>query len=397
MQTSLKAIFDNYASKKSIFKNKKAITISYNPDELPHREKEINTIASILAPSIRGEKPSNIFIYGKPGTGKTAVVSYVTKNLVEISKDKKIKIVYINCKMRKVADTEYRLLAQLTREFGEDVPATGLPTDHIYNMFFNAIDKTEQTIIIILDEIDVLVDKIGDGFLYNLTRVNEDLKNSQVCVIGISNNLSFTNEIDPRVKSSLSEEEMIFSPYNATQLQDILRRRMSIVFNENVIDEGVIEKCAALAAQEHGDARRALDLLRVAAEIAERNGSEKVKEEHVDKAESKIDKDRILEAVKTQPRQSQAVLWSILKVKEEEVYTGDIYNIYEKVCFENGIKPLTQRRVSDLISELDLLGIINAKVISKGRYGRTRIVKLNLQEQLVNKIREILVSQYYFQ
>ena len=395
MQKSLDMIFNGYINKKKIFKNKKAITNTYKPNELPHRDKEIETIASILAPSINGERPSNLFIFGKPGTGKTAVMYFVSKKLTEVAKGK-VNIFYLNCKMRNVADTEYRMIAQLTRELGEFVPVTGLPTDHVYNLFFKALEKRGNIVILILDEIDALVEKIGDNFLYNLTRINEDLKNTQISIVGISNNLSFTNNLDPRVKSSLSEEEVIFHPYNAAQLRDILKRRSEEAFKENTLGSGVIEKCAALAAQEHGDARRALDLLRVAAEIAERENSEKIEERHVDMAESKIDNDRIIEIVKTQPRQSQAVLWSILKTGGD-VQTGDIFSIYEKICKENGLTPLTQRRVSDLIAELDMLGIINAKVVSKGRYGRTRIIRINLQEPLINDIKKILQTNYYFQ
>jgi len=396
LQTSLKNIFDNYIIHNNIFKNKKAITTTYNPENLPHRENEIKTIASILAPSLRNERPSNLFIYGKPGTGKTAVITYVVKKLEETSKNGNVKVLYVNCKMRKIADTEYRLIAHLTRKFGETVPITGLPTDYIYNLFFKTIDTKKRTIILVLDEIDVLFEKIGDEFLYNLVRGNENLENAQISIIGISNNLSFMNNIDPRVKSSLSEEEIIFHPYNAVKLQNILKERCDMVFYDGVVSDGVIEKCAALAAQEHGDARRALDLLRVAAEIAERSGAEKVEEKHVDVAESKIDKDRILEIVKSQPRQSQAVLWGILKLNGEKTQTGDIYNLYTNICAENGLRPLTQRRVSDLISELDLLGIINAKVISKGRYGRTRTISVNLDKSLIEKIKDILTSNYYF-
>ncbi len=395
MQKSLDFIFNSYINKKRAFKNKKIITTSYKPEELPHRDNEIENLASILSPSLSGDKPSNVFVFGKPGTGKTAVVYLVSKKLMEMGNDS-INLFYLNCKMRNVADTEYRLIAQLARELGEFVPVTGLPTDHVYNLFFKALDKKGGIVILVLDEIDVLVEKIGDNFLYNLTRINEDLKNTQVSIVGISNNLSFTNNLDPRVKSSLSEEELLFHPYNATQLQDILRKRAEHAFRENILDPGVIEKCAALAAQEHGDARRALDLLRVAAEIGERENSEKIEERHVDMAESKIDSDRILEIVKSQPRQSQAVLWSVLKM-EGEVHTGDIFSIYDGICLENGLKPLTQRRVSDLIAELDLLGIINAKVVSKGRYGRTRIIKINLQDSLVKKIKGILQTKYYFQ
>jgi cell division control protein 6 len=382
-------------NKSRIFKNKKAITTSYKPDQLPYRDNEIRTLASILSPSLGGERPSNIFIFGKPGTGKTAVSFLVYKKLMEKS-NKNVNLFYLNCKMRNVADTEYRLMAQLARELGEFVPVTGLPTDHVYSLFFKALDKRGGVVILVLDEIDALVEKIGDNFLYNLTRINEDLKNTQVSIVGISNNLSFLNNLDPRVKSSLSEEEILFHPYNATQLRDILSKRSEKAFKGDTLGPGVLEKCAALAAQEHGDARRALDLLRVAAEIGEREGADKVGERHVDLAESKIDSDRIIEIVRSQPRQSQAVLWSIL-TREGDVYTGDIFSIYENICLENGLKPLTQRRVSDLIAELDLLGIINAKVISKGRYGRTRMIKMNLQDSLAEKIREILQTDYYFQ
>ncbi len=395
MQKSLDSIFDQYVNRKKTFKNKKTITTSYKPDELPHRDREIRTLASILGPSLSGDKPSNIFIFGKPGTGKTAVMYYVSKKIKEKSKDN-VNLFYLNCKMRNVANTEYRIIAQLTRELGEHVPVTGLPTDHVYNLFFKSLEKKGGIVVLVLDEIDILVEKIGDDFLYNLTRINEDLENTQLSLIGISNNLSFTNNLDPRVKSSLSEEEILFHPYNATQLQDILRNRAEKAFKEDILTSGVIEKCAGLAAQEHGDARRALDLLRVAAEISERENSEKIEEKHVDMAESKIDSDRIVEIVKSQPRQSQAVLWSILKT-EGEVHTGDIFSVYEKLCLENGLKPLTQRRVSDLIAELDLLGVINAKVVSKGRYGRTRIVEMKLQNSLIEKIRNILQSNYYFQ
>ena len=51
-----------------------------------------------------------------------------------------------------------------------------------------------------------------------------------------------------------------------------------------------------------------------------------------------------------------------------------------------GTKPLTQRRVGDIIAELDMSGIINARVISKGRYGRTRRISLAVPENIVKKI-----------
>ena len=385
-------VFNKFLQNKPIFSNRQALTISFTPEQMPHREGQMNDLGRILAPALKGGKPSNVFIYGRTGTGKTVLAKSIGHELEKISQSNgnKIKTVYINCKMKKSADTEYRLLASLSKEFGVKVPFTGLPTEQIYNIFFKILDSKEQTVILLIDEIDTLVQKTGDEVLYNLTRINEDLKKARLSIIGITNDLGFIEKLDPRVKSSLSEEEMIFPPYNAIQLQDILKQRAKIAFIPDVLEPGVIEKCAALAAQEHGDARRALDLLRVAGEIAERKLLDKVKIEHVDIAEDKMDLDRTIEVVKAQPRQSQIVLWSIINIDKKHIETADIADKYKDVCLKNGYKVLTQRRVSDLLNELDLFGIISSKVVSRGRYGRTRLISLNVSGEVLDKLKNLL-------
>jgi len=395
-QQTLQDIFSNYVQEKNtFFRNRDALSSDYIPNETPHRDEQIKHLASILAPTLRGAKASNIFLYGKTGTGKTVITKYVTAELNRTNDT--IKIIYINCKMKRISDTEYRLLAELAREMGVEVPATGLPTVQVYKIFLDCLDKEKTNIVLVLDEIDALVKKIGDGILYNLTRINQNLKQSKVSIIGISNDTSFTDELDARVRSTLSEEEIIFPPYNATQLKDILTQRAALAFHKNTAEPGVVQKCAALAAQEHGDARRALDLLRVAAEIAERRGGNRVTMDCVDKAESKLDLDRTVEIMKAQPRQSQATLAAIIRLTEDgkkNIETGEVFSLYERICATRGLKVLTQRRVSDLIAELDMLGIINAKIISKGRYGRTKEIRLQLGKTILHKIRNVLKENY---
>ena len=394
-QLNLDNIFKRYLENKTVFKDKQILTDQYIPSTILHRENKINQIANIAAPALRGEKISNIFIFGTVGTGKSVSVKYVMSELEKNSD--KVRIIYINCKMKKVSDTEYRLLAEMARALGCNVPSTGLPTDEIYKTFFEAVDADEQSVILILDEIDALVNKTGDEILYNLTRINQDLKKAKLSIVGISNDVSFTDNLDPRVKSSLSEEEIIFQPYNAHQLQDILIQRAAFAFNEDVLDHGVISKCAALAAQEHGDARKALDLLRISGEIVEREGGERVTVDQVDKAENKLDVDKTTEIVKTQPKQSQTVLGAIINLmenSEKKIYTGDVFSVYEELCKGSGLKILTQRRVTDLIGELDMLGIINARVISKGRYGRTREIRIMLSKPIIEKTKAILRDSF---
>ena len=395
-ENKLAGYFENYLKQEPLFLDKKVLQSNYYPENILHREEQIQKVAAIMAPALRGEKPSNMFIYGKTGSGKTLTIKHVCENMMEIAKKNslKVNIFYLNCKLKRVSDTEYRLIAELARALNTEIPATGLPTDEVYKMFINTLEKQNILMIIVLDEIDQLVSKSGDQILYSLTRINSELKNSQISIVGISNDLMFTNYLDPRVKSSLSEEELVFPPYNAIQLQGILKERANKAFRTSAIDEGVLGKCAAYAAREHGDARRALELLRVAGELAERNGFSKITLDSLDEAEEKIEKDRVHEIIISQPKQSQVALIAIFETVKaagtRPIFTGDIYELYKDLCNRTKIRPLTQRRISDLIAELDMLGIINAKVISKGRYGRTRQIGLGIPMSAVPQLEGLL-------
>jgi len=434
-------LFDDLLSGEPIFENKEVLRPSYTPHELPHRNDQINRMATILVSALRGETPSNILIYGKTGTGKTASAKFVSQELESTSQkyDVPCEVEYINCE---VTDTQYRVLAQLANTFieenqavisdrldrlkalrddaanadegqsvdavaplagtefdsaeeldarideletdadeMEEVPMTGWPTDRVYSTFFEAVDYHERVVVIMLDEIDKLVEKSGDDTLYNLSRMNSELDRSRISIMGISNDLKFTDFLDPRVKSSLGEEEIVFPPYDANQLRDILQHRADIAFKQDALTDDVIPLCAAFAAQEHGDARRALDLLRTAGELAERSQAEIVAEKHVRQAQDKIELDRVVEVVRTLPTQSKIVLFAVILLEKNGVHninTGEVFNIYKRLCEEIDADVLTQRRVTDLISELDMLGIVNAVVVSKGRYGRTKEMGLSV-------------------
>src|SRR3989338_6956306 len=204
MEKELISFFEKFIRSPSIFLNKTTLLSNYIPHSIPHRTDQVQQLASILAPTLKLERPSNIFVYGKTGTGKTVTVNFVVKQITDLSVQRSIpiRVFYVNCRLKKVADTEYRLLTQLIQELGKSVPITGLPTDEVYKIFFDAVEGEKQSLIIILDE------------------------------------------IDQRIKSSLSEEEVIFPPYNALQLQQILSERAALAFRKEAVGEGLIEKCA---------------------------------------------------------------------------------------------------------------------------------------------------------
>lgn len=392
----LDQIFDSFATS-NLFRNKAVLQSNYSPESILHRSAQIESIASILGPTLNGERASNIFLYGKTGTGKTLSARFVGEKLeskVKSAGKSHLKFLYINCKSKKVSDTEYRIIAELIAQLGGKVPVTGLPTDSVYTRFTEMIDNKKQIVVLVLDEIDQAVKKISDSFIYTLTRINSELKNAQISLIGISNSLTFMDNLDPRVRSSLGEEEIVFPPYNALQLRDILTARANEAFVPGVLEEGVIAKCAAYAAREHGDARRALDLLRVAGEIAVRNGDTKVRLSHIDTANQKIERDKMLDIIESEPTQFQLVLYSIMLLEKDKncrtIFTGDVYNVYQELCQKTKNEILTQRRISDILGEFDMLGIINARVISKGRQGRTREIKLSLSSNIKEKAEEIL-------
>src|SRR3989338_7264588 len=397
LERGLEVFFEDFLHKESLFVDRSALLSSHTPETINHRDNEIKKIANILAPALKQEKPSNLFIYGNTGTGKTLVVKHVTENMASVAGKKNIplKPIYVNCKLKRVADTEYRLISQLAQFFGKSTPPTGLSTDEIYNIFYKAVENHKGVIILILDEMDQLIKRAVDGILYNLIRINEELKESRIAIIGVSNDTTFIDNIDARVKSSLSEEDVFFAPYNAMELQSILRNRATKAFRDGIVGEGGIEKCAAYVAREYGDARKAIELLRVAGEIAESSKDKKISTQHIDDAEEKLEKDKIFDIIKTQPKQFQAVLFSIfsLRNKSAAVYGGEIYDSYKELCFRLGLRPLTQRRVSSIIGEFELMGLISTKTISKGRYGRTREIMASISPSTIPLAKKILEEE----
>ncbi|MGB9675795.1 MAG: Cdc6/Cdc18 family protein [Candidatus Bathyarchaeales archaeon] len=384
----LDELFANFVGNTKIFKDRSVLRHDYLPNRLPHREEQIRLLGEKVAPVLKRERCSNIFIYGKTGTGKTAVTKYVLGHLEVKAKEygAPVKFCYVNCRM---AGSGYRVFANLCQSIGTRVPFTGLSVGEVFDRFRTALDAAQLIFIVILDEIDALIKTRGDGLLYELTRINETLHNSKLSLIGISNDLRLKEFFDPRVFSSLSEEEIVFRPYDASELRNILLERAKLAFNENALSESALSLCAALAAAEHGDARRALDLLRVSGEVAERVGASVVTEEHVREAEKHIEHNRVVEALKDLTLHSKLVILSVYHLDRAGVsstITGEIYEVYGELCGELGVAPLTQRRLGTLVNELDAMGLLNAKVISMGRYGRTKKIRMEIARSLIRDV-----------
>jgi len=391
-------LLDAAESGKSLIKNRETLRFSYIPDIIQHRDSEQEQVTQSLAPILKHSRPSTLLVYGKPGTGKTLVVKKVLKKIQErVEKsDFSIKLAYTNAKQE---TTLYGLLFSFGKQLGisaqkpkkdEDeqlwLPETGLSISGVFNRIIEFITKYHLNTIFVIDEIDSLADfasKTGEDILYKLTRANERLQLGSLTLVGISNDLTFKERLGPRVISSLGEEEIVFTNYNVEQIKKILNERIQESFIKNSVEEPALNLCAALAGGEHGDARRAINLIRVAGEIAERQQSDKVTEEHVRLASLKIEEDKEETSLRSYPLHEKLVILAIMKSGGPS--TGEIYSSYKSLCKAVGRDGLTQRRITQMLSEIELSGIITGRLIHQGIHGRTKKYKLTISPEMVKK------------
>lgn len=385
-------IFERAVQRHTLFRDKNLIMPHYTPKELPFREKQIEEVMTILTPALRGEKADNLFIYGVTGSGKTCVTRHVMQQLLEFAGAKNVPVngCYINCRTH---SSKYRVLIKAVQEFYPADNFMGYSAAFIHDKIIeHAVQGRE--LVLVLDEIDMVKDV--DDLVYELTRANDELKKGSVSIIGISNNLRFKDNLDPRTKSSLCEHEMVFPPYDANELREILKQRVELAFKPKTVASSAIGLAAALAASESGDARTAVMLLLRAGEIADRSGAERITDEEVKKAKSRVEDELILDMVCTMPRHQKLVLYTIAKLSTERnlrkitgeaergvLYSGEVYDEYCRIAKHFNEGAVSSRWYRQCISELELYGIILTTASGKGVKGQTRFIKLGCEPKRV--------------
>ncbi|WP_336338448.1 Cdc6/Cdc18 family protein [Haloarcula brevis] len=372
-----------------IYLDRDALREDYQPENLVGRDTELNRYRAALQPVINGEQPNNIFLYGKTGVGKTAGTRYLIDHLEEDAakyEDIDLTVKMLNCDG---LSSSYQIATRLVNEFRDEtsqISTTGYPRATVYDMLWTELDACGGTIYIVLDEVDHIED---DSILYQLprARANANLSSAKIGIIGISNDFSFRDDLSPKVKSSLCEEEIQFPAYDAKELIQILQQRADVAFHDGVLEDGVIELCAAYGAKDAGDARQSLDLLMKTGDLARDKDTDTISESLVREARDVLERGRIQEGISGLTQHGHLVVYAMVTLDQEgktPARTRDIRPRYTNFAEKAGIDPLVPRRMRDHLGELSMLGIISAIERNEGRRGGTyREYSLEMDPEMI--------------
>lgn len=374
-------IFD-YVTTKGIIIDNNILSPDYMPPRLIGRDDQIKELAFLMRPLFRNGTPNNALIFGSPGCGKTATSRYILGSLMEkLRRDPigvNVKWLYIHCK--KIQTTHgilYSIIKQLNPE--TDIKRSGYSMDYYYDAVFSVLKTLNTSLILILDEIDFLR---SDDVLYNFSRAvpNGEIDKKQfIRVIGLSNSRKFEGKLDPRVLSSMGFEKIRFPSYTTDDIFHILKDRTDLAFTPDSISMDTLVQCAQDIAYTGGDIRKALNILQMAAKLAEVEGSNCVSLDHIRNAEDQVQNEDVINSVLTLPLHHKIILLSVLKFMNrlDTISTGDVTKMYEALCIQIGEKPSPRQTVSKWISSLDMQGYIQSVLVNRGKKGGvTRVISI---------------------
>lgn len=370
---------ESILSSRTVIKNINALSASYIPKFLPHREEEFRALAKQFRYFIHSmESPSqSIIITGSTGSGKTTLARRFESMINNIKTQLEIMVIYVNSRIYR---SEYLLINNLVRNLQPGIPPRGYSFEELHSLFIQLLENTKTKIILILDEVDYLISRIGKDFLYNLLRINEMTSNSWISFIFIARNSSFIKSLDISTQSSLNAYHIPLSKYSREDILDILKSRAQEAFFEGTVIEDTFELISDIAGTS-GDARYAIELLWSAAQCADDEMSPIVYPDHVRRAKSLIHPELRTETLMTLSLHEQLTLLGITRklkhTNKAYISTSEVIDGYSVVCEEYNQKPRKHTQVWYYIKELSKQDIIQTKISGKGLHGKTTLVSLS--------------------
>ncbi|EMA10264.1 orc1/cdc6 family replication initiation protein [Haloarcula marismortui] len=388
---------------RSIFTAKEVLSEDYQPDQILERDEEIDEYRHALEDVLFGRTPQNIMLYGRAGLGKTAVTTYMMEALqneaTERSDADDLFVHELNCNGKTVYSVVRALINTLLPETASDFPKRGLSTADAFEELYAQLDRKGGTHLIVFDEIDHLGD--ADTLLYELPRARSigHITDSKIGVIGISNNYRFRQGLSPKVKDTLIEAEISFSPYDASELRTILADRADRAFVDGACDESAVARAAAIAAKDRGNARQAIDLLRVGGEVVKKQEADSVDDSHIVEAQELVQRGRLRNRIRDQTQHAQLLLETLAYLEQQEetlARSKTIKTRYERVADSHAVDPLTTlKSIQNHLSDLHMLGFLHRTDRNRGESGgRYYEYGLDLDPEIVLDIRGEIESEH---
>ncbi len=362
-----------YVSEDPVFRQKEVLFPDYIPDHLPHREKEIKAISSVINTALNNQSQiSHIFIYGPPGTGKTASIKLIFRKLEESTP---AFTVYINCfRVNTKMGVIYAIIFDIFRKVRptRKIPSRrGVAYDELYDLLVSELRKSGVFSVICLDEVDHLLPR-GSDVLYDLSRLKEE--SIPVQLIMITNDQYVFINVDPRIKRSLRPvEEILYRAYTIEQMKEIIKMRVEFAFQKGVVDEEAIDYLAKAACEMGGDVRIARETLLRAGELAKKDRKFRVTVEHVKAAlsESQFSKARsMIEQLSSKKKKI------ISLIPENGIFYPEFYELYRKV-YPSSVK---DRMLRYYLERLARYGLIS---MERRGVGGSYFIRLNVHRKLV--------------
>jgi len=391
----------------SIIKDERVLTEDFIPDKIYFREEQLGISLTVIKRFLQSKRGPNMIFHGNTGTGKTLLAKYIASALKMLNLKEKInvKVSYVNCKSFFTKEADYYIIGKIYSDITGDKFRKGRKKYETFEDLLNYINEKDYRVVIFLDEFDSLLNKKStEDLLYALLRDFDISYSNRILLIMITNNITFVNDLDPRVKSSFTSFVKVpFQPYDAIALSKILLDRASLAFEEGAIDTSLINYISAKVAKLYlGDARVAINVLRLSGLIADSKGMNKITKECVDEAFENIDLDifrsLILSLNTTQKVLLLSLIESSLSRKEEYISYEDLYNNYTETSSRLSITPLSRIAAYKNMRNLEMVlgNILDVKTVSEGkRGGYKKVYKLLLDEETMKKLYELLRNNIF--
>ena len=364
---------------RTVFKDQGKLSFDYLPESMPHREKQMQRLFQLFRPLLEANVPSNAFLYGSVGTGKTHLSRKFCNELVKRAQGtgRAIDHVLVNCRQRIGDDA---VLLAILKSYDSRFPDRGFSISEKLNVLRTWLEKRNSNLVLTLDEVDALLKKSGSNLIYTFSRFGEEHAGGKghISLILISQKTDALDYLDKAALSTFRRTSAVeFGKYVREELRDIIQIRADLAMHPGCVDADVLDLISDIAS-EFGDARYAIEILWNAGLLADEESAEEIGVEHVRAAKASIHPTDMEERLKALDRSKALVLLAIARKMKRKAYisTGDAEASYAIVCEEYKVKQRGHTQFWKYLKDLDALGLIDAKISGEGVVGKTTLISL---------------------